>query len=56
MNYWWLMLAYGAFYFFAPHSIHLSTHLDFGLSHQVHQLLGLGMMVLGGWQVTRYGR
>jgi len=45
-NYWWLIVAYGAFYFFAPHTLHVSTGLGFGLEHSTHQMLGLGMMGL----------
>lgn len=54
-NYWWGLLAYGAFYFFAPHTLHVSTSLGFGLEHSWHQMIGLGLMIVSGFQLTRYG-
>lgn len=55
MNYWWFVIAYGAFYFFVPHSLHVSTGLGFGLEHSAHQLIGLGLIILGLIMGDKYG-
>jgi len=54
-NYWWLIVAYGAFYFFASHTLHVSTGLGFGLEHSTHQMLGLGLMIAGIVGSDKYG-
>lgn len=35
------------FYFVMPHSVHVSSPLYFGLEHNVHQLIGVFLSVLG---------
>lgn len=40
-----ILLIPGLFYTVIPHSVHLSTGLDFGFSHTVH-VLGYGIPVL----------
>lgn len=32
---------FGIFYAFLPHSIHISTELGFGLSHNAHRAIGV---------------
>lgn len=41
-----LLALLGAFYTFAPHTIHVSSGLDFGYSHTVHVLSGTLMLLM----------
>ena len=42
-----VLLLAGAFFFFFPHSVHISSGLGFGLSHGYHLLLGFILIVIG---------
>jgi hypothetical protein len=35
----------GAFYFFAPHDIHVSSGFGFGVDHLVHVVLGVVLFI-----------
>lgn len=42
-----VLLIIGAFYALMPHSVHISSGLDFGLSHVIHILFGTVLIVVG---------
>lgn len=42
----WILVALGLFYTLAPHSLHVSSGLGFGLSHTVHVTIGLVLLVI----------
>lgn len=42
-----ILLVVGAFYVAMPHSIHISSGIGFGLSHSLHILLGIVLLVAG---------
>ncbi len=42
-----ILLLVGLFYALAPHSLHTSTPLGFGLEHTMHQILGVILIVVG---------
>jgi len=48
-----IVLLIGAFYTFFPHSIHISSGLDFGLTHGVHIVIGVVMLVIGGFLIWK---
>ena len=43
----------GAFYTFFPHSMHISSGLDFGLSHGVHVTIGVILLLIGGFLIWK---
>ena len=43
----------GWFYAFMPHTIHLSSRLDFGLSHSVHITVGVAALILAYWDYQK---
>jgi len=42
-----ILLLVGLFYVLAPHTLHMSTGLGFGLEHTMHQILGVVLIVIG---------
>lgn len=42
-----VLLIIGGFYALLPHTVHLSTGLDFGLSHLYHVIIGIVLLVIG---------
>ena len=42
-----ILLLLGIFYVAAPHTMHVSTGLDFGFDHTMHQILGVILLVVG---------
>ena len=42
-----LLLIIGAFYSLLPHTIHISSGLDFGLSHGTHLIIGIVILIVG---------
>ena len=42
-----ILLLIGLFYVLAPHTLHVSTGLGFGLEHTMHQILGVVLVVVG---------
>ena len=42
-----ILLIVGAFYSLLPHAIHISSGLDFGLSHGTHLIIGIIVLVIG---------
>ena len=41
----WIFGIVGAYYLFFPHSTHIANNLDFGLTHGVHMLIGVILIV-----------
>ena len=51
-----LSLVIGVFYTFVPHSIHISSGLDYGLIHGTHIMIGVAFLAVGGfllWKARR---
>ena len=42
-----ILLIIGAFYALMPHTVHISSGIDFGLSHGVHVVIGIILLVIG---------
>lgn len=42
-----ILLLVGLFYVLAPHTLHVSTGLGFGLEHTMHKVIGAILIVLG---------
>ena len=42
-----ILLLVGLFYALAPHTLHVSTGLGFGLDHMMHQVIGVILIVVG---------
>ena len=42
-----ILLVIGVFYALLPHSIHISSGLDFGLVHGTHILIGIFLLIVG---------
>ena len=42
-----ILLVLGIFYVAAPHTMHVSTGLDFNIEHSMHQILGVILLVVG---------
>ncbi len=42
-----ILLIAGVFYALLPHSMHISSGLDFGLSHNYHIVIGVILLILG---------
>lgn len=46
VGYVWLLLIFGVFYAFVPHTIHHQLNLDFNLEHGVHMILGSVLLIV----------
>lgn len=42
-----IILLLGLFYAGAPHSLHTSSGIGLGLEHNVHQMLGIVLVIVG---------
>lgn len=42
-----ILLLAGLFYALAPHTLHTSTGLGFGLEHTMHQVIGIVLILVG---------
>ena len=42
-----ILLVIGAFYALLSHTIHISSGLDFGLSHGTHLIIGIVALIIG---------
>jgi len=42
-----ILLVIGAFYALMPHSMHISSGIDLGLSHSTHVIIGIVLLVIG---------
>ncbi len=42
-----ILAVVGAYYLLAPHTLHVSSGLGFGLEHATHVILGVVLIVLG---------
>ncbi len=42
-----ILLLVGLFYVLAPHTLHVSTGLAFGLDHTMHIVLGVILIIVG---------
>ncbi|MBS3113752.1 hypothetical protein J4448_01500 [Candidatus Woesearchaeota archaeon] len=42
-----IVLLIGVFYALMPHSVHVASGIGFGLSHGVHVVLGLILLIVG---------
>ncbi len=50
-----VLVLLGLFYALAPHTVHVSSGLGFGLDHTVHVVVGLVLLIAGayiGWLMT----
>ena len=48
--------AIGAFYALMPHSVHVSTGLGFGLTHEMHVIIGVALVLIGAFVYFTMGR
>jgi len=42
-----ILVVLGAFYMLAPHSIHVSSGFGLGLTHTIHNILGVVLLAIG---------
>lgn len=42
-----ILLLIGVFYALMPHTIHISSGIDFGLTHTTHIILGIIVLIAG---------
>ena len=42
-----ILLLIGAFYALMPHTIHISSGIDFGLTHTTHIVIGIIALIIG---------
>ena len=42
-----ILIIIGAFYSLMPHTIHISSGIDFGLTHTTHIIIGVIALIIG---------
>lgn len=45
----WILVVVGLAYTLLPHSFHMRYGIDFGLTHNMHGIIGVGILVLAYW-------
>ena len=51
-----ILAAIGVFYALMPHSTHVSTGLGFGLTHDMHAIIGIALVLVGAIVYFTMGR
>ena len=42
-----ILFLIGGFYAFLPHTMHISSGIAFGLSHNIHVIIGIVALIIG---------